>query len=46
LKIKLFDPHVGIDEQQAVKRTLMSRFWASGQGSGNVSKFVKKIQIY
>jgi len=23
LKIKLFDPHVGIDEQQAIKRTLM-----------------------
>ena len=41
MKIKLFDPHVGIDEQQAIKRTLMSKFWASGQGSGNVSKFEK-----
>ena len=46
MKIKLFDPHVGIDEQQAIKRTLMSKFWASGQGSGNVSKFEKKFKRF
>ena len=46
LKIKLFDPHVGIEEKKAIKKTLMSKFWASGQGTGNVIKFEKKIKTF
>jgi len=38
-KIKLFDPMIGSDEQKAITRVLKSRFWASGAGGGNVSKF-------
>ena len=46
LKIKLFDPHVGIEEKKAITKTLMSKFWASGQGTGNVLKFEKKIKTF
>jgi len=46
LKIKLFDPHVGIEEKKAITKTLMSKFWASGQGTGNVLKFEKKFKTF
>ncbi|SVD46530.1 uncharacterized protein METZ01_LOCUS399384, partial [marine metagenome] len=46
LKIKLFDPHVGIEEKKVIKKTLMSKFWASGQGTGNVLKFEKKFKTF
>ena len=44
LKIKLFDPYIGVEEKKAVEKTLMSKFWASGQGTGNVLKFEKKFK--
>ena len=31
LKIKLFEPYIGAEEKKAVEKTLMSKFWASGQ---------------
>ena len=46
LKIKLFDPHVGIEEKKVIKKTLMSKFWASGRGTGNVLKFEKKFKTF
>jgi len=45
-KIKLFDPHVGIDEERVVKKVLQSHFWASGAGTGNVSKFENEFNNY
>ena len=44
--IKLFDPHIGKDEKNAVNRILESKFWASGSGVGNVLKFEKKFTKY
>lgn len=45
-KIKLFDPVFGKDEETAVKKTLRSRFWASGAGTGNVLRFEDKFKKY
>jgi len=44
--IKLFEPHVGIEEIKSVKNVLQSKFWASGTGTGNVSKFENKFGKY
>ena len=38
-KIKLFDPVIGVEEENAILKVLKSKFWASGNGSGNVEKF-------
>ncbi|MBL75329.1 MAG: glutamine--scyllo-inositol aminotransferase [Chloroflexi bacterium] len=38
-KIKLFDPVIGVEEENAILKVLKSKFWASGAGSGNVEKF-------
>ncbi|MBL76992.1 MAG: glutamine--scyllo-inositol aminotransferase [Chloroflexi bacterium] len=46
MKIKLFQPHIGIEEKNAIQKTLESKFWASGQGVGNVEKFEKKFKEY
>tara|TARA_B100000029_G_scaffold266572_1_gene262479 strand:+ start:380 stop:1462 length:1083 start_codon:yes stop_codon:yes gene_type:complete len=46
MKIKLFDPHVGQAEENAVKQILHSKFWASGAGTGNVLKFEKEFRNY
>jgi len=46
LKIKLFDPHIGIEEKKAIDKTLASKFWASGQGIGNVSRFEKNFRKF
>ena len=46
MRIKLFDPHIGIEEKKAIEKTLTSKFWASGQGTGNVSKFEKKFKKF
>ena len=46
LKIKLFEPYIGAEEKKAVEKTLMSKFWASGQGTGNVLKFEKKFKKF
>ena len=39
LKIKLFDPYIDDEEKRAIEKTLMSKFWASGQGTGYVFNF-------
>ena len=44
--IKLFDPHVGSEEEKAIKKTLKSHFWASGSGTGQVEEFEKKFKNY
>lgn len=44
--IKLFDPVVGQEEEKKIKKVLLSGFWASGAGSGNVLKFEKRFQNY
>ena len=46
MKIKLFDPHVEQAEENAVKKILHSKFWASGTGTGNVLKFEKEFKNY
>ena len=46
MRIKLFDPHIGIEEKKAIEKTLTSKFWASGQGTGNVSKFEKNFKKF
>jgi len=45
-KIKLFDPMIGLGEERAIKKTLKSRFWASGAGVGNVGKFEKEFNRF
>ena len=37
--IKLFDPVIDSSEKKALVKVLDSKFWASGSGSGYVSKF-------
>ena len=44
--IKLFDPVVTSSEKNALVNVLSSKFWASGSGSGLVSKFENKIKKY
>ena len=46
MKIKLFDPHVGKAEENAVKKILHSKSWASGAGGGNVLGFEKEFSSY
>jgi len=44
--IKLFDPIFGKDEEDAIKETLYSHFWASGAGTNQVLKFEKAFADY
>ena len=44
--IKLFDPVVDSSEKNALVKVLASKFWASGSGSGNVSKFESEFKKY
>ena len=44
--IKLFEPHVGIEEIKSVENVLQSKLWASGTGTCNVSKFENKFRKY
>jgi len=44
--IKLFDPHVGKDEEKIVQKVLKSKFWASGAGTGHVKKFENSFKKY
>ena len=44
--IKLFEPHVGIEEIKSVENVLRSKLWASGTGTGNVLKFENKFRKY
>src|SRR3989344_1841613 len=45
-KIKLFDPFFGKEEEGVIKKTLKSRFWASGAGTGNVLRFENEFTKY
>ncbi len=45
-KIKLFEPSIGIAEENAIKHVLKSKFWASGAGTGKVLGFEKKFKKY
>ena len=45
-KIKLFEPSIGKDEENAIKRVLKSKFWASGAGTGKVLEFEQKFKKY
>ena len=38
-RIRLFEPSIGKDEENAIKRVLKSKFWASGAGTGKVFEF-------
>ena len=44
--IKLFEPVVDSSEKKALVKVLDSKFWASGSGSGHVSKFENKFEKY
>lgn len=44
--IKLFDPVITASEKQAIIKVLTNKFWASGSGSGLVSKFEEKFRNY
>ena len=44
--IKLFDPAIDSSEKKSLIRTLDSKFWASGSGSGLVSKFEHEFKKY
>ena len=44
--IKLFEPHVGIEEIKSVENVLRSKLWASGTGTGKVLEFENKFRKY
>ena len=45
-KIKLFDPFVDYNEENAIKKVLHSHFWGSGAGIGKVLEFEDKFRKY
>jgi len=45
-KIRLFEPSIGKDEENAIKYVLKSKLWASGAGTGKVLEFEKKFKKY
>ena len=45
-KIKLFDPVIDGNEENAIKKVLHSHFWASGAGIGKVLEFEDKFRKY
>ena len=45
-KIKLFDPTIDEREIKKAVKTLMSGFWASGAGGGQVQEFEKKFKKF
>ena len=44
--IKLFDPVIDLKEKKAIVKVLEGKFWASGSGSGLVSKFENEFKKY
>ena len=42
-KIKLFDPSIDSLENKIISKVLKSKLWASGSGTGYVSKFETKM---
>jgi len=45
-KIKLFDPLINQEEENAILKVLKSGFWASGAGTENVLKFENEFRKY
>ena len=45
-RIKLFDPSIDKDEENTIRATLKSKFWASGAGIGQVLKFETEFKKY
>ncbi len=45
-KIKLFEPFIDSNEEKAITKIIRSKFWASGEGTGNVEKFESKFKKY
>ena len=45
-KIKLFEPVIDSTEKKAIVDVLESKFWASGSGTGFVSKFEQEFKKY
>ena len=45
-KIKLFDPVIGKNEENAIIKILHSHNWASGAGGGSVYQFEKKFSDF
>jgi dTDP-4-amino-4,6-dideoxygalactose transaminase len=45
-KIKLFDPHIGKNEEKQIISVLKSGFWASGAGNGKVKQFETNFNKY
>tara|TARA_Y100000590_G_scaffold43848_1_gene46713 strand:+ start:36717 stop:37796 length:1080 start_codon:yes stop_codon:yes gene_type:complete len=46
MKIKLFDPFIDNSEKKAIERILISKFWASGAGTGDVLKFENEFKNF
>ena len=46
MKIKLFDPVIGKNEENAIIKILHSHNWASGAGGGSVYQFEKKFSDF
>ena len=46
MKIKLFDPYIGKDEEKIIQKILKSKFWASGAGVGQVLKFENNFRKF
>ena len=44
--IKLFDPVIDLKERKAIVKVLEGKFWASGSGSGLVSKFENEFKKF
>ena len=44
--IKLFQPSINHEEQNAIVKVLNSKFWASGSGTGNVKQFEEKFKKF
>ena len=45
-KIKLFDPVIGKNEENVIKKILRSHNWASGAGGGSVYEFERKFSDF
>ena len=46
MTIKLFQPSINHEEQNAILKVLNSKFWASGSGIGNVKQFEEKFKKF
>ena len=44
MKINLFEPYIDKSEERSTLRTLRSKFWASGLGTGNVKNLKTNLK--